>query len=117
LARINTIFLVRNAEGFGTQAQLIDVYEGIAMNARYVSYSMQLALPLGVNLPQAVYAVRAGSAAQGVDEVNSASTEEWPLLLTPILSGEDGRARMEAVFHVAAQQDVRAPSQAVAAGG
>jgi len=93
LARMNGTFLIRNAEGFGTQAELIDVYEGVAMNASYVSYSMQLALPLGLNLPQTVYAVRA------VD----GSSEEWPLLLTPMMPGEDGRARMEAVFHVKAQ--------------
>lgn len=87
------------------------------MSRNFPDFSHVLVWTYLTSSQQAVYAVRAGSAAQGVDEVNSASTEEWPLLLTPILSGEDGRARMEAVFHVAAQQDVRAPSQAVAAGG
>jgi len=94
-AQMNKTFALRNSDGLGTGAELIDVYEGIAMNARYACYSMQLALPPGVNLPQAVYAVHNGS-------------EEWPLLLTPVMPGDDGRARMEAVFHV--------PSKTVAAG-
>lgn len=98
-AQMNAGFSLHNADGLGTGAELVDVYEGIAMNARYVCYSMQLALPPGVNLPQAVYAVHNGR-------------EEWPLLLTPVMRGEDGRARMEAVFHIAAH----APSKAVAEG-
>lgn len=85
--RLHTTFAVRNAEGFGAEVEMIDVYEGIAMNARYQCYSAQFALPLGLQLPQAVYAVHDGQ-------------DEWPLLLTPVMPGEDGRSRMEAVFHV-----------------
>ncbi len=89
-ARMNTTFAVRNAEGFGVEVEMTDVYEGIAMNARYQCYSAQFALPLGLQLPQAVYAVHDGQ-------------DEWPLLLTPVMPGEDGRSRMEAVFHVRSQ--------------
>lgn len=106
-AQLNATFSLRNAEGFTVSAELIDVYEGIAMNARYVCFSMQLALPPDVNLPQAVYAVHVVN--EGHEVSNGA--EEWPLLLTPVMPCEDDRARMEAVFHVAAP----VPSKAVAA--
>ncbi len=98
-AQMGATFDLLSADGLGTSAVMIDAYEGIAMNSRYQSYAAQFALPHGIQLPQAVYAVHNGK-------------EEWPLLLTPVMPGEDGRARMEAVFHVAAHT----PSKTVAAG-
>ncbi len=80
-------FTLRDMEGRETPAELIDVYKGIAMNSRYHCYSAQFALPENLDLPQAVYAVCNGS-------------QEWALLLAPVMPGEDGRGRMEAVFHL-----------------
>jgi hypothetical protein len=86
-ALLNHGFTLRDGAGLEISAELIDVYRGIGMNVRYESYAAQFALPEGVSLPQAVYVVSNGG-------------REWPLLITPVMPGEDGRDRMEAVFHL-----------------
>ncbi len=91
---------IDRAEEVQVNAELVDVYEGCAMNSGFLSYSAQFALPAGVNLPRSLFAVRESRDGGDVGQA-------WLLLLTPVLPGEDGRERMEAVFHV--------PSQVVAA--
>jgi hypothetical protein len=59
---------------------------GVPMNEQHCCYSAQLALPPGVQLPQAVYEVHA-------------EADAWHLLLVPVRPGADGRAVLEAVFH------------------
>ena len=106
--RLGEIFLLstpQRTDIAAVPAELVDVYECSAMNSRYVSYAAQFALPAGVWLAQSSYGVSA-SQATAKDQAQAA-VGAWPLLLTPVLPGADGRARMEAVFHV--------PSQAVAA--
>jgi hypothetical protein len=61
-------------------------HAGTPMNERYCCYSAQFALPRGMQLPQALYAVEAGA-------------DAWQLLLVPVGAGADGRALLEAVFH------------------
>ena len=65
---------------------------GIPMNPRYCCYSAYMALPDAVQLGQTQCTV-------------SSSNDVWPgLLLTPVGPGEDGRQRMQMVFHVLISQ-------------
>jgi len=93
------------SENVAAHAELVDVYECVAMNKHYVSYAAQFALPPDVRLAQSTYSVSEShvNGTQAAPQIRDA----WLLLLTPVLPGDDGRARMEAVFHV--------PSHAVAA--
>ncbi|ANY86632.1 MULTISPECIES: DUF6916 family protein [Pseudomonas] len=77
------------AEG-SLAVELVDVNEGIAMNARHECFDLVFALPSGCQLPQHTYDLHA--------------PDGWHLpglLMTPIGPAEDGeRQLLQAVFHV-----------------
>jgi hypothetical protein len=73
--------------------------EGMPMTPRHCCYSATLALPIGVQLPQATCIVTAGQ-------------DEWLLLLTPVGPGEDGRQSMQMVLHYPIPQAAQTPAVA-----
>lgn len=92
------------AAGGSVTVELVDARRGVPMNRLYACHSAEFALPPGVRLAQAVFDVWAGE-------------ECWPgLLLTPVGPGEDGRQRLQMVFHGLVSQDLarHAPSPAKA---
>lgn len=58
------------------------------MNSDYDGYSLLLALPEGVELPQAVFNL-----------FGPARTQPWALLMAPVAPEPDGRHVLEAVIH------------------
>lgn len=70
-------------------ATLLRAASGVAMNAQYRCYSAEFLLAPGVHLPQAVYRLHLGEAS-------------WQLLMTPVGLADDGRGRLQAVFHAMA---------------
>jgi hypothetical protein len=89
-ARLSETFVFEGANGATLNATLVDVHEQPAMNSRFACFAAQFALPFGTAMHQGLYTVRAGE-------------DRWAWLLTPVMPGEDGRPRMEAVFHVLSQ--------------
>jgi hypothetical protein len=85
-ADIGRAFTLTIPDALRVEVQLAAVHAGVPMNRRYCCYSAEFAAPSGAQLPQALYEASLGD-------------ESWPLLLTPIGPGEDGRPRLEAVFH------------------
>jgi hypothetical protein len=67
--------------------ELIEVAEGIPMTPQYQCFSAQFALPLGHDLPQAVF------------RVSRPDEDGWLLLMTPGLPCRDGRKVLHACFH------------------
>lgn len=67
--------------------ELIEVAEGIPMTPQYQCFSAQFALPLGHDLPQAVF------------RVSRPGEDGWLLLMTPGLPCRDGRKVLHACFH------------------
>ena len=68
-------------------AELVELHDGVPMDAAHRCYHALFALPPGVRLPQVSCTLRAGD-------------DSWPwLLLTPSRPAADGRQRVQAVFH------------------
>ncbi|MCE3025389.1 hypothetical protein [Salinicola sp. DM10] len=67
--------------------ELIEVSEGIPMTPRHQCFSAHFALPVGHELPQAVF------------RVSHQNEEGWLLLMTPGLPCRDGRKVLHASFH------------------
>lgn len=91
--RLNHSFRLRIG-AHAVLAELVAVSQGVPMNRNYQCYAAEFALPAGLQLASALFAVSAD------DDLGN----EWPLLLNPVQPAADGRARMEAVFHLAAEQ-------------
>ncbi|AXO89856.1 hypothetical protein ACE1YR_05430 [Pseudomonas sp. K1(2024)] len=81
-------FVLQIAHDHGLRVSLLEVREGIAMNEHYECYSLVLALPHGVVLPQAVFNLYGPGRAQ-----------PWALLMSPMRPEADGRHVLEAVIH------------------
>jgi hypothetical protein len=91
-AALNQQFQLRAPTGETFNAELVKVGDGMALNKRYVCYAAEFALPEGLKLPQETYEI-----------TNAANDSAWSLLLVPIIPGDDGRALLEAIFHVEAK--------------
>jgi len=81
-------FVLQVGADQGLKVSLLDVREGVAMNRRYECYSLALALPLGVQLPQAVFNL-----------YGPGREQPWALMMSPVLPEPDGRHVLEAVIH------------------
>lgn len=81
-------FVLQIAHDHGLQVSLLGVTDGIAMNQNYECYSLALALPHGVVLPQATFNLYGPGRAQ-----------PWSLLMSPVMPEPDGRHVLEAVIH------------------
>ena len=81
-------FVLQVTPDQGLSVSLLSAREGVAMNARYECYSLALALPLGVQLPQAV-----------LNLYGPGRTQPWVLMLSPVMPEPDGRHVLEAVIH------------------
>ncbi|WP_106420367.1 DUF6916 family protein [Salinicola tamaricis] len=68
--------------------ELLEVVEGIPMSPEYQCFSAHFALPIGHDLPQALFRL-----SHPEDE------EGWLLLMTPGLPCRDGRKVLHASFH------------------
>jgi hypothetical protein len=89
-SQVQQRFVLRDMANHAVRVQLRRMTEGVAMNPRYESFSIEFALPGGVSVPSGMYAVsREGE-----------SRAEWPLLLTSVQPSEDGEQILEAVFHM-----------------
>lgn len=89
-SQLHQRFVLRDAANRGVRVSLRRLTDGIAMNPRYESFSIEFTLPGGVRVPSGMYAVsREGE-----------SRAEWPLLLTAVKPNEDGDQVLEAVFHM-----------------
>lgn len=86
-------FVLQVGPDQGIKVSLIAVSEGVAMNQDYECYSLAVALPLGVNLPQAVFNL-----------FGPGREQPWSLLMTPVIPEPDGRHVLEAVIHRQRQQ-------------
>lgn len=91
-------FVLQISADRGLKVSLLAVREGIAMNSDYDSYSLLLALPEGVELPQAVFNL-----------FGPARTQPWALLMAPVALEPDGRHVLEAVIHSRRQTAAPAP--------
>jgi hypothetical protein len=87
LAALDRLFVLETAEGQRLEVRLAEAPGGIAMDARYVSYSAIFELPFGIWLPQDNYRFTAADGAS------------WVLLATPTRPSPDGRATLTAVMH------------------
>lgn len=72
----------------GLKVNLLQVREGVAMNQDHECYSLLLALPHGVSLPQEVFNL-----------FGPGREQPWTLLMTPMAPEPDGRHVLEAVIH------------------
>lgn len=81
-------FVLQISADRGLKVSLLAIREGVAMNRDYDSYSLLLALPEGVVLPQAVFNL-----------FGPGRTQPWVLLMTPVAPEPDGRHVLEAVIH------------------
>lgn len=70
------------------QAELKSVDRQIAMSNAHECFSLLFVLPSGIELPQALYTLRAAG-----------NEDAWELLMTPVRLEADGRRCLEAVFH------------------
>ncbi|GAB7529233.1 hypothetical protein PS3A_16420 [Pseudomonas sp. 3A(2025)] len=85
-------FALQIAPGQGLKVSLLQVREGLPMSAGYDCYSLLLALPQGVKLPQAVFNL-----------FGPGREQPWALLMTPVKPEADGRHVLEAVIHSSRQ--------------
>lgn len=85
-------FVLQVTPDQGLKVSLLQVREGEPMNADYDCYSLLIALPLGITLPQAVF-----------NFFGPGREQPWVLLMTPVKSEADGRHVLEAVIHSSRQ--------------
>jgi len=81
-------FVLQIAADQGLKVSVLDVREGVAMNRNYECYSLALALPLGVQLPQAVFNL-----------YGPGREQPWVLMMSPVKPEPDGRHVLEAIIH------------------
>jgi len=81
-------FVLQIAADQGLKVSVLDVREGVAMNRNYECYSLALALPLGVQLPQAVFNL-----------YGPGREQPWVLMMSPVMREPDGRHVLEAIIH------------------
>jgi hypothetical protein len=81
-------FVLQIAADQGLKVSLLEVREGVAMNRNYQCYSLVLALPLGVKLPQAVFNL-----------YGPGREQPWMLMMSPVMPEPDGRHVLEAIIH------------------
>ncbi|MCU1723636.1 DUF6916 family protein [Pseudomonas sp. 5P_5.1_Bac1] len=80
-------FILQFAPEQGLRVSLLEVREGVPMDARFECYSLMLALPVGVTLPSDVY------------RLFGPEGQQWLLLLTQVMPEPDGRNVLEGVIH------------------
>lgn len=72
----------------GLKVSLLQVREGLPMTPDYDCYSLLIALPQGVRLPQATFNL-----------FGPGREQPWMLLMSPVKPEPDGRHVLEAVIH------------------
>ncbi|MFW3898425.1 hypothetical protein [Pseudomonas putida] len=81
-------FVLQIAHDQGLHVSLLGVTDGTAMSQDYECYSLAVALPHGVVLPQDTFNLFGPGRAQ-----------PWTLLMSPVRPEPDGRHVLEAVIH------------------
>ncbi|MCE1113823.1 MULTISPECIES: DUF6916 family protein [Pseudomonas] len=87
-------FLLQITPERALKVSLLQVREGLPMTPDYDCYSLLIALPLGVQLPQAVFNL-----------FGPGREQPWMLLMSPVKPEPDGRHVLEAVIHSSRAQD------------
>lgn len=86
-ASLDGAFTFSGEGDWAVAAKLVEVLDGVPMDANYDCYSAVFELSPGVSLPQNVY------------RVTSPAGSAWDILVTPYRPTADGKSVMGAVFH------------------